>query len=135
MSLELMRRWVASLPPAERNLPMLHVGDAFYTPLQALYEVERGTAIGEKLQQLVEQGRFGTDLTALARARLQLLLKELKGYKIATLSGYAYSPAQLERLLKEGQLNNPVLQLLAKADITLAEQYLKLGKKLAGGGV
>ena len=135
MSLELMRRWVASLPPAERNLPMLHVGDAFYTPLQALYEVERGTAIGEKLQQLVEQGRFGTDLTALARARLQILLKELKGYKIATLSGYAYSPAQLERLLKEGQLNNPVLQLLAKADITLAEQYLKLGKKLAGGGV
>ena len=135
MSLELMRRWVASLPPAERNLPMLHVGDAFYTPLQALHEVERGTAIGEKLQQLVEQGRFGTDLTALARARLQLLLKELKGYKIATLSGYAYSPAQLERLLKEGQLNNPVLQLLAKADITLAEQYLKLGKKLAGGGV
>ena len=135
MSLELMRRWVASLPPAERNLPMLHVGDAFYTPLQALYEVERGTAIGEKLQQLVEQGRFGTDLTALARARLQILLKELRGYKIATLSGYAYSPTQLERLLKEGQLNNPVLQLLAKADITLAEQYLKLGKKLAGGGV
>ncbi|WP_297552186.1 hypothetical protein, partial [Thermococcus sp.] len=79
MSLELMRRWVASLPPAERSLPLLHVGEAFYTPLQALREVEKGTTIGEKLQQLVEQGRFGTDLNALAKARLQLLLERAKG--------------------------------------------------------
>lgn len=134
MSLELMRRWVNSLPPAERNLPLLHYGNAFYTPLQALREVERGTAIGEKLQRLVEQGRFGTDLNALAKARLQLLLERAKGYEIATLSGVSIPAEELAKLVARGELSHPLVQELAEADLLLAQQALKLGKKLAGGG-
>jgi len=134
VSLELMRRWVASLPPAERSLPLLHVGEAFYTPLQALREVEKGTTIGEKLQQLVEQGRFGTDLNALAKARLQLLLERAKGYEIASLSGISIPTDKLAKLVAQGDLSNPLIQELAEADLLLAQQALKLGKKLAGGG-
>ena len=133
MSLELMRKWVASLPPAERNLPLLHVGNAFYSPEQALYEVERGTAVGEQLQKLVEEGRFGTNLTALAKARLEALLKR-EDFKIGTLSGAVVSTKQLAKMIQEGDLNNPIVQVLMAADIKVAEQMLKKGKELAQGG-
>jgi len=128
MSLELMRRWVASLPPAERNLPLLHVGNAFYTPLQALYEVERGTKVGEQLQRLVEEGRFGTDLTALAKARLAQILEETP-YKIATLTGRAYDPRKLAEMVKKGEWDNPEVKALLAAEIKLAEYDLGLAKK------
>lgn len=130
MSLELMRRWVNSLPPAERKLPLLHVGNAFYTPEQALYEVERGTEIGEKLQRLVEEGRFGTDLVDLAKARLQLVLKEAGPYKIASLSGRAVSTAELEQKLKAGDLDDPMLKLLLAAEIQQAEKTLNRAKDI-----
>jgi len=131
MSLELMRRWVASLPPAERNLPLLHVGNVFYTPLQALREVEKGTSIGEKLQQLVEEGRFGTDVTALAKARLEMLLQGAN-VKIGTLSGRVYDTKQLEEMLKKGDWNDPALKLLLAAEIKVAEQDLKIAEKFKG---
>ncbi|MCD6524115.1 MAG: hypothetical protein J7K48_03855 [Thermococcus sp.] len=130
MSLELMRRWVNSLPPAERKLPLLHVGNAFYTPEQALYEVERGTEIGEELQRLVEEGRFGTDLVDLAKARLQLVLKEAGPYKIASLSGRAVSTAELEQKLKAGDLDDPLLKLLLAAEIQQAEKSLSKAKDI-----
>jgi len=131
MSLELMRRWVASLPPAERNLPLLHVGNVFYTPVQALHEVEKGTSIGEKLQQLVEEGRFGTDVTALAKARLEMLLQGAN-VKIGTLSGRVYDTKQLEEMLKKGDWNDPALKLLLAAEIKVAEQDLKIAEKFKG---
>lgn len=134
MSLQLMRQWVASLPPTERSLPLLHVGSVFYSPEQALYEVERGSPIGEKLQRLVEEGRFGTDLQALAKARLYILLKEAKNYKLATLSGYVIPATELAEILKKKGFVNPALKLLAQADIQLAQHALQLGKKLARGG-
>lgn len=130
MSLELMKRWVASLPPAERNLPLLHVGNAFYTPEQALYEVEKGTAVGEKLQKLVEEGKFGTDLTALAKARLEALLSQ-ENLKIGTLSGAVIDTKQLAKLVAEGNLNNPIVKLLMAADIKVAEQMLAKAKQLS----
>ena len=130
MSLELMKKWVASLPPAERNLPLLHVGNAFYTPEQALYEVEKGTAVGEKLQKLVEEGKFGTDLTALAKARLEALLSQ-ENLKIGTLSGAVIDTKQLAKLVAEGDLNNPIVKLLMAADIKVAEQMLAKAKQLS----
>ena len=132
MSLELMKRWVASLPPAERNLPLLHVGNAFYTPLQALVEVEKGTPIGEELQRLVEEGKFGTDLTKLAKARLQLVLEQAQGYRIATLSGKAYDSATLKKLIAEGRWDDPALKELLAAEIRIAEHNLKLAKAFEG---
>ena len=130
MSLELMKKWVASLPPAERKLPLLHVGNVFYTPEQALYEVERGTSIGEQLQKLVEEGRFGTDLVDLAKARLSALLSQ-SNFKIGTLSGKEYTSEELLKMLKEGKLDDPALQLLLAADIKVAEQNLAKAKELS----
>jgi len=131
MSLELMRRWVNSLPPAERNLPLLHVGNAFYTPLQALHEVERGTAIGEQLQQLVEEGRFGTDVTALAKARLTQVLEQ-SPYKIATLNRPVGDPKSIAKKVQQGDWDDPVVRALLAAEIKLAEYDLKLAKKFKG---
>lgn len=130
MSLELMRKWVNSLPPAERNLPLLHVGNAFYTPLQALHEVERGTAIGEELQKLVEEGRFGTDVTALAKARLKLILEEAGGYKIASLSGKTYDPTEIAKKIESDEWDDPALKQLLATEIMIAEQDLKIAEKL-----
>jgi len=131
MSLELMRKWFNSLPESEKDLPLLHVGNAFYTPRQALYEVERGTKIGEQLQRLVEEGRFGTDLNALAKARLLQVLEKTP-YKIGTLTGKAYSPEELAEMLQKGELT-PELKLLMETEIELAKRTLGLAKKVAGG--
>lgn len=130
MSLELMRRWVASLPPSERNLPLLHVGGMFYTPLQALHEVERGTSIGEQLQKLVEEGRFGTDLVNLAKARLQVILKEAGPYKIASLSGKEVTTTELEKMLQQDNLSDTILQRLLAAEIQVAEKSLNKAKEI-----
>jgi len=130
MSLELMRRWVASLPPSERNLPLLHVGGMFYTPLQALHEVERGTSIGEQLQKLVEEGRFGTDLVNLAKARLQVILKEAGPYKIASLSGREVTTTELEKMLQQDNLSDMILQRLLAAEIQVAEKSLNKAKEI-----
>jgi len=127
MSLELMRRWVNSLPPNERNLPLLHVGGIFYTPLQALHEVEKGSPLGRELQKLVEEGRFGTDLVNLAKARLEMLLSKGK-YKIATLSGRVVTTDELKKKLEQGDLNDPIVKLLLAAEIKTAEQMLNMAK-------
>lgn len=134
MSLELMQRWVASLPPSERNLPLLHVGNVFYTPLQALEEVKKGTVIGEKLQKLVEEGRFGTDLTALAKARLSAILEANKQYKIMTLSGRVLQVGDLAKKVQEGDWDDPAIRTLLAAEIKLAEYNLNLAKKVGGVG-
>lgn len=134
MSLELMRRWVNSLPPAERNLPLLHVGNAFYTPLQALAEVERGSPIGEELQRLVERGEFGTDLTKLAKARLQMILEQAKGYKIASLSGKVYDTAELAKKVQAEEWDDPTLKELLAAEIRIAQHDLKLAEKFKSSG-
>ena len=130
MSLELMKKWVNSLPPAERNLPLLHVGNVFYSPLQALHEVGRGTEIGEQLQRLVEEGRFGTDIVNLAKARLQLVLKEAGPYKIASLSGQVVSTTELEEKLAKDDLNDPLLKLLLVAEVKTMEKMLNKARDI-----
>lgn len=129
-----MRRWVASLPKAEQNLPLLHVGGVFYTPLQALHEVERGTSIGEQLQRLVEEGRFGTDLVNLAKARLQIVLKEAGPYRIASLSGRELATTDLEQMLKKDDFSDPMLKMLLAAEIKIAEENINKAKQLTQSG-
>lgn len=60
MSKDLVTRWFNKLSIAERNKPLLILNGLAYTPQATLNEVMRGSEIGEKLQNLIEQGKYGT---------------------------------------------------------------------------
>jgi len=105
LTLEFVSRWFNRLPEYERDLPLLLVNGVAYTPRVALQEVMRGTALGARLQALIETGRFGTPLqdeVALAKIRLKTLLTRYPPDKpiVATigtpqLPGKTYTPREL----------------------------------------
>lgn len=75
MTKELVTRWFNKISNEEKNMPLLVLNGLAYTPRQTFDEVMRGSEIGEKLQNLIEQGRFGTALSdekALIKERLRL---------------------------------------------------------------
>lgn len=92
MTLSLVRRWFSRLPPLERDLPLLIVNGLAYTPRAVLQEVERGTALGARLQAMIESGSLGTTLqeeVALAKLRLRMMLSRYPpdAPLVATLGG------------------------------------------------
>lgn len=60
MTKELVTRWFNKLSVAERNKPLLILNGLAYTPQATYDEVMRGTPVGDKLQNLIEQGKYGT---------------------------------------------------------------------------
>lgn len=60
MTKELVTRWFNKLSVAERNKPLLILNGLAYTPQATFDEVMRGTPVGDKLQNLIEQGKYGT---------------------------------------------------------------------------
>ena len=46
--------------PVRAEHALLVLNGLAYTPRQTLDEVTRGTPVGDQLQSLIEQGRFGT---------------------------------------------------------------------------
>lgn len=60
MSKDLVTRWFNKLSPNERNKPLLILNGLAYTPQATFDEVMRGSPIGDKLQNLIEQGKYGT---------------------------------------------------------------------------
>lgn len=60
MTKEIVARWFNKLSVAERNKPLLILNGLAYTPQATYNEVMRGSEIGEKLQNLIEQGKYGT---------------------------------------------------------------------------
>lgn len=60
MSKDLVSRWFNKLAVAERDLPLLILDGLAYTPKQTFDEVMRGSPVGERLQNLIEMGKFGT---------------------------------------------------------------------------
>lgn len=46
--LERLKRWIQALPPAERDLPSIVVGDQVLSPLELLQHVEKDTPIGRQ---------------------------------------------------------------------------------------
>lgn len=105
MSKELVSRWLNKISESEKNKPLLILGGFAYTPRQAYDEVMRGTPTGDQLQNLIEQGRYGTtvaDENALIKQRLQTSLLSKPQDKIlfvalpsSGLPVKAYTPAQL----------------------------------------
>lgn len=60
MTKELVTRWFNKLSISERNKPLLILNGLAYTPQATFDEVMRGTPVGDKLQNLIEQGKYGT---------------------------------------------------------------------------
>lgn len=118
MSRELMTRWFNKLPTSEQDLPLLISDGIAYTPRTALNEVNRGSAIGTKLQQLVESGRFGTttyEETSVAKTRLrQILSGKAEKPMFATMSGKVFTPSQL---LQEIEANSQIGQQWINAEM------------------
>ena len=84
MSKELVKKWFNKLPSAEQNIPLLIIDGIAYTPRQAYDEVNRGSPLGDKLQNLIESGRFGTtslDEKTLIKQRLLLTLRNKESDK------------------------------------------------------
>jgi len=109
MTRELVSKWFDRLAEKERDLPLLMVDSAIYTPRTAYNEVMRASPIGSKLQALIETGRFGTNTyeeEQIAKIRLrQILQTQPEKPLFATLSGKVFTPSQL---LQEIESNTDV---------------------------
>jgi hypothetical protein len=99
MSRELVTRWFSRLASGEQDLPLLILEGNVYTPRTAFNEVTRGSALGDRLQALIETGRFGTttyEEEQVAKIRLrQILQTQPEKPLFATLSGKLFTPSQL----------------------------------------
>jgi hypothetical protein len=106
MSKELISRWFSKLGEAEKDLPLLLSEGNIYTPRTALNEVTRGSALGDKLQALIETGRFGTtaeEEQQVAKIRLkQIFQKDLDKPVFATLSGKTFTRSELLDEIESG---------------------------------
>jgi len=113
-----MTRWFNKLPIAEQDLPLLISDGIAYTPRTALNEVLRNSAVGIKLQQLLESGRFGTttyEETSVAKTRLrQILSGKPERPMFATMSGKVFTPSQL---LQEIEANSEIGQQWVKSEM------------------
>lgn len=106
MSKELVSRWFDRLPEMERDLPLLLSDGLAYTPRVAYNEVMRGSPVGDKIQLLIETGRFGTsaeDEQSIAKTRLEQWLKQQPDKPLfATLSNKVFTPSQLLQEIQSG---------------------------------
>jgi hypothetical protein len=108
MTLKVVKRWFERLPPTERDLPIVILNGIAYSPRAILWEVQRGTSVGERLQLLVEAGRLGTTMQeefALAKIRLEQILKRYPNVPIVaslSLEPRALTPQDLIREIERG---------------------------------
>ena len=106
MSKELVARWYSRISETEKDLPLLLVDNYAYTPRMAYSEVMNGSALGAKLQSLIEMGKFGTsflDEQAIAKVRLQQILQSKPDKPMfATLSNKVYTPSELMQEIESG---------------------------------
>lgn len=108
MTLTLVQRWFDKLPQYEVDLPLLMVNGVAYTPRTALSEVQRNTALGQKLQAMIERRSVGTlasEEDTLARLRLQELLRrapERPLFATLVLPPRTYTPGDLLREVQQG---------------------------------
>lgn len=107
MTKEIVSAWFNRLSEKEKDLPLLLSEGYVYTPRATYNEVMRNSDLGNKLQALIETGRFGTsnaDEQAIARTRLELWLKQQpdKPILFATLSNKIFTPSQLLQEIQSG---------------------------------
>lgn len=75
MSRDLISKWYNKISASERTKPIVILNGGQFSPQQIFDEVMRGTPNANQLQQLVEQGRYGTT----PEEELELLKMRLTG--------------------------------------------------------
>ena len=106
MSLEFVKRWYESIPPFQRLIPLVPLGNKIYSPVRVLEEVEKGTDLGQKLQEKLETGSFTTteDLVKIAEKRLEWVFTHLPkaiDFNTFTLGGEPITKEQLLQMIRE----------------------------------
>lgn len=111
MSKELIAKWFNKISNAEKDMPLLVLNGMAYTPRQTYDEVMRGSPVGDQLQNLIEQGRFGTsysDEQSLIKQRLKISLQSKPDKPLfvalpsSGLSPKAFTPSQLIKEIDSG---------------------------------
>jgi len=106
MSKELVARWFNKISEAEKDLPLLLSDGYAYTPRMTYTEVMNESALGTKLQALIESGRFGTSTLeeqAIAKVRLQQILASKPDKPMfATLSNKVFTARELMQEIESG---------------------------------
>jgi len=96
VSKEFIERWYSSIPPIERDLPILLIDGKVYSPREVYEEVMKGTELGNRMQEKIERIRSSQSLTYgdlreiehVARERVMWVLRNLpKNFSIVSLSG------------------------------------------------
>ncbi len=127
MSKELANSWIQRMPEAEKDLPLLLLDGIVYTPRVAVQEILRGSPVGDKLQALIETGRFGTsaeDEQAIAKTRLEQWLQNQPDKPMfATLSNQDFTPSQL---LQEIQSGTPIGQQWTNNEISHMKNMMQI---------
>jgi hypothetical protein len=126
MTLARIRRWVATLPPYEVDKPIIVLNGVAYTPRAILEEVERGTAVGEQLQRMVESqvaALHQEELEQLALLRLRLHFSQPSTVKFVTLT---YPPKVLTRedVLREVEAGTPTGRQFVEAEKQIIRMML-----------
>jgi len=103
MSVSIVRKWYRNIPPSERDLPTVIVGNKAYTPNQVLKQVRKGTKLGQAMQDKIEYGMTAPmKLHQLAKKRVLAWLKNLpKGAGIFQVGGEEHSKQQLIQAVKQ----------------------------------
>jgi len=122
---EFVRKWYERIPPSERHLPLVILGNKAYSPERVLREVEAGTPLGTALQKKLESGKFTTEeqLRRLAKIRLLEILKNLPPeYGFANYSGEIISKKELMKLIEKGE---GLGEELIKTEIERIRRFLR----------
>lgn len=93
MSKDLVTKWFNKLSVSERNKPLLIVNGLAYTPQATYDEVMRGSPIGDKLQNLIELGKYGTTFQEEQELMKQRLTMDLETKPPTKILFVALSPS------------------------------------------
>lgn len=133
MSKELVSKWFNKLSPSERNKPLLILNGLAYTPQSTYDEVMRGTPVGDKLQNLIEQGKYGTTFAEeqeLMKQRLTMDLLSKPPDKILFValvsSGIPVRSFTAPQLLDEIKRGTPIGQQWIKNEKLYVQRLLQV---------
>jgi hypothetical protein len=129
VTLQVVRRWFSRLPPYELDMPIVVVDGLAYTPRAILEEVQRGTALGERLQRMVEAGVASLhqeDLDELAKLRLRLLLSRPTHLRVVAYTYPVPREMTMQELLAEVEAGTPIGRRFIEAQKEVVMRLLSM---------
>jgi hypothetical protein len=129
MTIHVIRAWISKLPQYELDMPIVVYNGVAYTPRAVLYEVMRGTAVGEQLQKQIEMGIASLhqeDEEELAKLRLKLMLSKPTSTKIVALTYPQPTVLSPQDILREIEQETPRGRLWIDAQKEVINRLLRM---------